>query len=50
VEISLNLEDDSFGVRADTGNKGLTCGIVACVLGLLENGVVVPRSIIEIAG
>jgi hypothetical protein len=32
IKLGLVLEDDSFCTEADTGNKGLTCGIVMAVL------------------
>ena len=35
IKIGLILEDDSFCTESDTGNKGLTCGIVMDVLGRL---------------
>jgi hypothetical protein len=37
VKIGLILEDDSFCSEADTGNKGLTCGIVMDVLQNLKH-------------
>ncbi len=36
IKIGLVLEDDSFCTESDTGNKGLTAGIVMDVLGKLE--------------
>lgn len=32
IQIQLDLEDDSFYLKADTGNKDLTAGIVMDVL------------------
>lgn len=36
VVIGLNLNDDSFLTNSDTGNKGLTCGIVMSVFNRLD--------------
>ncbi len=36
IKIGLVIEDDSFCTESDTGNKGLTCGIVMAVLKDLE--------------
>jgi hypothetical protein len=33
IKLGLILEDDSFCTESDTGNKGLTCGIVMAVFG-----------------
>ena len=35
IKIGLVIEDDSFCTESDTGNKGLTVGIVMAVLGML---------------
>lgn len=35
VRIGLVIEDDSFCTESDTGNRGLTAGIVMAVLGML---------------
>jgi len=31
IRIQIDLSDDTFYTKSDTGNKGLTCGIVADV-------------------
>jgi hypothetical protein len=36
IEIKLNFADDTFLTESDTGNRDLTCGIVASVLGSLD--------------
>lgn len=36
IDIILELADDSFHVVSDTGNKGLTCGIVAQTMKVLD--------------
>jgi hypothetical protein len=40
IEIKLDFSDDTFYTESDTGNKNLTCGIVASVLGSLDKIVV----------
>jgi hypothetical protein len=47
VEVSLDLSEDIFQTRTDTGNKGLTCGIIARVIGLLDSGVIKPQPLSE---
>ena len=37
IKLGLVIEDDSFCTEADTGNKGLTCGIVVDVLQNLKS-------------
>jgi hypothetical protein len=36
VKLGLSLDDDTFCTESNTGNKGLTCGIVMGVLGDLK--------------
>jgi len=36
IEIQLDLSDDTFFTKSDTGNKGLTCGIVMAVFERLD--------------
>ena len=36
IEIQLDLSDDSFVTHSDTGNKGLTCGIIIDVFKRLK--------------
>jgi hypothetical protein len=40
ITIVLDLSDDSFVCRSNTGNKGLTAGIVMTVLNMESNWVV----------
>jgi|SRR5271155_5175254 len=44
IEIGLVLENDSFFTKSDTGNKGLTCGIVMDALRNLKKFAVKPLS------
>ncbi|QQG46340.1 MAG: hypothetical protein HYY55_00635 [Candidatus Niyogibacteria bacterium] len=44
IKIQLDLSDDSFYTNSDTGNKGLTCGIIICVLDNLSRIEVVDLS------
>ena len=37
ILIMLDMSDDTFSVKSDTGNKGLTCGIVMSALGDIKN-------------
>ena len=41
IGINIDLADDSFTTKTDTGNKGLTCGIVMNVVGRIEKGDVI---------
>ena len=36
IKIYLDLSDDRFSVESDTGNKGLTLGIVMAIIPLLD--------------
>lgn len=36
IEINLDLSDDSITVKSDTGNKGLTCGIIRHIWPIIE--------------
>lgn len=36
IKIQMDLSDDSFHTSSDTGNKGLTCGLLMDVLKRLE--------------
>jgi len=36
IIIGLDMSDDTFYVKSDTGNKGLTCGIVIWIFGNLK--------------
>jgi len=36
IDIILELSDDSFRIVSDTGNKGLTCGIVMQTMKVLD--------------
>ena len=38
IVIKLDLSDDTFSTDSDTGNKGLTCGIVIHVFNSLVSG------------
>jgi len=42
ITITLRLEDDTFYTTSDTGNKSLTCGIVADVFARLDQTEVLP--------
>lgn len=44
IKIQLDLSDDSFYTSSDTGNKGLTCGIVMDVFKRLEHTQVLALS------
>lgn len=44
IKIGLVLENDQFHTESDTGNRGLTCGIVMDVLRRLETIPVLPLS------
>lgn len=44
IAIYLDLTDDTFKTESDTGNDGLTCGIVADVLQRIKNVRVTPLS------
>ncbi len=37
IKIYVDLTDDSFVTESDTGNKGLTCGIIMNVFSNLKN-------------
>lgn len=37
ITIQINLEDDSLTVKSDTGNKGLTAGIVADIWSRIDD-------------
>ncbi|MCL4406245.1 MAG: hypothetical protein M1586_01025 [Patescibacteria group bacterium] len=43
VEVSLDLSEDIFQTKTDTGNKGLTCGIIAQVIDLIDSGAIKPQ-------
>jgi len=32
IKIGLRIDDDAFGTESDTGNAGLTCGLVMDIL------------------
>lgn len=38
ITIGLELADDSWGIKSNTGNKGLTTGILMSVMKLLDQG------------
>lgn len=42
IKVSLDLSGDSFSVESDTGNKGLTLGIVMDVLKRLDSIAIQP--------
>lgn len=42
ITIGLELATDGFATRSDTGNEGLTCGIVMQVIGILDALTVQP--------
>lgn len=44
IEIGLALEDDTFFTKSDTGNRGLTCGVVMDALRNLKKFAVKPLS------
>ncbi len=44
VQISLDLSDDTFSTRSDTGNKGLTAGIVIRTFQELSTIQILPLS------
>jgi len=37
IEIQLDLSYDTFSTKSDTGNNGLTCGIIMDLLNRLDN-------------
>lgn len=41
IKIGLRVADDAFGTESDTGNAGLTCGLVMDVLPRLDRLLVV---------
>jgi hypothetical protein len=47
VKIGLVIEDDSFATEADTGNKGLTTGIVMAVLGMVLDKAIPIKTLSE---
>jgi hypothetical protein len=38
IVIGLQLSDDSWGITSNTGNKGLTTGILMAVMKMLDEG------------
>ncbi len=44
IKIQMDLSDDSFYTSSDTGNKGLTCGIVMAVFKRLDQTQVLALS------
>lgn len=42
IKIGYSLDEDAFGSESNTGNKGLTCGIVQRVLSNLDKAEVLP--------